>query len=69
MGTDTSDASLLRFPGFGVSGIDWLVERTSLVGLGVDTLSIELGHSQQCYVHRTLTGHNKVRLTLNQSLY
>ena len=41
--------------------MDWLLERTSLVGVGVDTLSIELGHSQQCYVHRTLTSHNKVR--------
>ena len=41
--------------------MDWLLERTSLVGVGVDTLSIELGHTQQCYVHRTLTRHNKVR--------
>ena len=41
--------------------MDWLLERTSLVGVAVDTLSIELGHTQQCYVHRTLTRHNKVR--------
>ena len=41
--------------------MDWLLERTSLVGVGVDTLSIELGHTQQCYVHRTLTRHTKVR--------
>ena len=47
-----------------MSGIDWLLENTSLVGVGVDTLSIELGHSQECYVHRTLTGENKVRITL-----
>ena len=28
--------------------------------MGVDTLSIELGRLQGCYVHRTLTAHNKV---------
>ena len=48
--------------GFGKSGIDWLLERTSLVGIGVDSLSIELGIRQQCYVHRRLTGQNKYGL-------
>ena len=47
--------------GFGKTGIDWLMSNTSFVGLGVDTLSIELGRVQGCYVHRTLTAGNKVR--------
>ena len=34
--------------------------QTSCVGIGVDTLSIELGRVQECYVHRTLTGGNRV---------
>jgi len=33
--------------------------QTSCVGIGVDTLSIELGRVQGCYVHRTLTGGNR----------
>jgi len=59
LGTNQNDMSRLQFPGFGKSGIDWLLEKTSLVGIGVDTLSIELGTKQECYVHRTLTRHNK----------
>ena len=50
------------FGGFGKSGIDWLLERTTLVGIGVDSLSIELGIRQECYVHRRLTSHNKYGL-------
>ena len=49
-------------PGWGVSGADWLVQHTTCVGVGVDSLSIELGRTQDCYVHRTLTGRNKVTL-------
>ena len=32
------------------------------MGIGVDTLSIELGIRQECYVHRRLTSHNKYGL-------
>jgi len=59
LGSSVPDESLLQFPGFGKSGIDWLIKNTSFVGVGVDTLSIELGRLQGCYVHRTLTAHNK----------
>ena len=48
--------------GFGKSGIDWLLENTTFVGIGVDSLSIELGRTQGCYVHRSLTGANKYGL-------
>ena len=51
--------------GFGKSGIDWLHENTDFVGIGVDTLSIELGITQECYVHRSLTAKNKVRSNRN----
>jgi len=62
LGTDKNDESELRYPGFGKTGIDWLMSNTSFVGLGVDTLSIELGRVQGCYVHRTLTAGNKYGL-------
>lgn len=62
IGTDKDDAQFLSFPGFGKSGIDWLHENTDFVGIGVDTLSIELGITQECYVHRSLTAKNKYGL-------
>ena len=51
--------------GFGKSGIDWLLQNTDFVGIGVDTLSIELGRTQKCYVHRSLTAKNKVTINLD----
>ena len=78
LGTDKNDEDCLKFPGmnnskkyeyvftslgFGKSGIDWLIANTSFVGIGVDTLSIELGRTQECYVHRTLTSGNRVGVT------
>ena len=36
--------------------------------MGVDTLSIELGRLQGCYVHRTLTAHNKVPKFIKEKL-
>jgi len=62
LGTESDQEQNLEFPGFGKSGIDWLVENTDFVGIGVDTLSIELGVRQGCYVHQTLTKHNKYGL-------
>ena len=50
----------MNLKGFGKSAIDWLMENSNFVGIGVDTLSIELGRLQECYVHRTLTSKNKV---------
>jgi len=62
IGTDKNDEDFLSFPGFGKSGIDWLLQNTDFVGIGVDTLSIELGRTQKCYVHRSLTAKNKYGL-------
>ncbi len=46
------DASKLRFPGFGASGARVLVEERGVVGLGVDTASIDVGSSKEFPVHR-----------------
>ena len=78
LGTDKNDEDSLKFPGnynftscqklrrliagFGKSAIDWLLAKTTFVGIGVDTLSIELGRTQACYVHQTLTKANKYGL-------
>jgi kynurenine formamidase len=46
------DASKLRFPSFGASGARALVEERGVVGLGIDTASIDVGSSQDFPVHR-----------------
>merc|ERR1712051_1060353 len=62
LGTDSGDLDKMVFPGFGPSGIDWLVDNTSFIGIGVDTLSLEMGVRQEVYVHRILTEGNRYGL-------
>ena len=46
------DASGLRFPGFGAAAARALVEERGVVGLGVDTASLDVGSSTDFPVHR-----------------
>merc|ERR1711971_312280 len=62
LGGANATEETLNYPGFGTTGIDWLVKNSDFVGIGVDSLSIELGRTQACYVHRTLTGGNRYGL-------
>lgn len=58
LGDDTpGDASDLHFPSFGESAARLLVER-GVVGLGVDTASIDPGDSQTFPVHRVVAARN-----------
>jgi kynurenine formamidase len=53
LGDDTpGDASKLRFPSFGASAARALVDERGVVGVGVDTASIDVGSSKDFPVHR-----------------
>lgn len=41
----------LNFPGFSIDATDWLVAKRNPVGIGVDTMSIDPGNSQDFAVH------------------
>ena len=42
---------VLHFPGFGVEAADWLMKERAVVGLAVDTLSLDHGPSKDFKVH------------------
>lgn len=54
MGTDASGG--LHFPGFSPEAAAWLVSERSIKGVGVDTLSIDVGSSSTFDVHFTILG-------------
>jgi len=41
----------LNFPGFGIEAATWLADRRDIVGIGVDTLSLDPGNSADFAVH------------------
>ncbi len=41
----------LNFPGFGLDAAQWLIEKRDVVGIGVDTLSLDPGNSADFAVH------------------
>ncbi len=45
----------LRFPGYGTDATRLLVEERGVVGLGIDTMSIDAGSSADLAVHRTVS--------------
>lgn len=47
-------AGTMRFPGFGVPAVRWLLEERDIHGIGVDTLSLDHGSSATFEVHYTL---------------
>jgi kynurenine formamidase len=40
-----------NFPGFGIEAAMWLAERRDVIGIGVDTMSLDPGNSQDFPVH------------------
>ena len=54
---DAQDA--MHFPGFGREAAEFLVKERSIVGIGVDTLSLDLGTSKDFAAHVTVLGANK----------
>lgn len=48
----------MHFPGFSPEAAEWLVHERSVVGVGVDTLSLDIGPSTDFKVHLTVLGAN-----------
>jgi len=48
----------LRFPGLHPDGATWLVNNSSIKGIGIDTASIDNGQSQLFESHQILCGNN-----------
>jgi Predicted metal-dependent hydrolase len=44
--------------GISIPAARWIVENPNIVGVGVDTPSVDVGHSNTFDVHRILTGAN-----------
>ncbi len=49
----------LNFPGFSQDATDWLLARRDVVGIGVDTLSLDPGNSSTFDVHVSFLGAGK----------
>ncbi len=49
----------LNFPGFSADATDWLVTKRDVVGIGVDTLSLDPGNSQTFDVHVSFLGSGR----------
>jgi kynurenine formamidase len=63
LGDDTpGDASKLRFPSYGEDAARLLVEERHVGALGVDTASIDYGHSSDFVVHRVAAARQVVGL-------
>ncbi|MFI5934523.1 cyclase family protein [Actinoplanes sp. NPDC051494] len=59
-GTDAQGT--LHFPGFSADACEWLLEKRAVRSLGVDTLSIDPGESEDFPVHLTLLGADRYGL-------
>ena len=58
LGTNTTNTSLLHFPGLHPHAAQWIVEKRSIKSIGIDTASIDYGQSTTYLSHRHLTGAN-----------
>ncbi len=55
-------AGVLHFPGFSREAAEWLVRERTIVGVGVDTLSVDPGPSKDYGAHHALCGADKYNL-------
>lgn len=53
---------VLHFPGYSEEGAKFLVEGRQVVGLGIDTLSVDYGPSKNFEVHQYTLGHSVYHL-------
>ena len=53
------DATTLHFPGFSAEAISFLVDQRAIVGIGIDTASIDPGQSQNFLAHQVLGKANR----------
>jgi kynurenine formamidase len=52
-------AGALHFPGFSGPAVEFLLNERKIVGIGVDTLSLDVGSSTDFVAHKTLLGAGK----------
>jgi len=61
LGTDKfGDVAHLRFPGFSVDAVKYLLDSGNVVAIAIDTPSMDPGNSKDFPVHRLWLGANKV---------
>lgn len=59
LGSQTpGDPTTLHFPGFSPEAMTFLLTQRQIVGVGIDTASIDPGHSKTFPAHRVLAGAN-----------
>lgn len=51
-----------HFPGFGIEAVDFLLAKRRITGIGVDTLSLDIGASSTFEVHQRLLGADRYGL-------
>ncbi|XP_066278999.1 isatin hydrolase-like isoform X4 [Branchiostoma lanceolatum] len=54
LGTDTTDSSMLHFPGLDPEGARWLVQNRGMHAVGIDTGSLSTGQSTNFSAHQIL---------------
>jgi kynurenine formamidase len=52
----------MHFPGFSQEAVKYFVEKRTINGIGIDTLSIDSGNSKEFSGHQVLFKHNKFAL-------
>ncbi|GAF95176.1 unnamed protein product, partial [marine sediment metagenome] len=52
----------LSFPGFSTESVKFLVEERNIIGIAIDTPSIDYGKSKEFKVHQVLCGADKLAL-------
>ena len=56
------DSTTLHFPGFSAEAISFLVDQRAILGVGIDTASIDPGQSQTFHAHQVLGKANRFAL-------
>jgi len=59
---NTDDKGVMHFPGYSLEAAKFLVEGRNIVGLGIDTLSIDYGPSKDFPVHHYTLSHSLYHL-------
>ena len=69
-GTDTKNEELLHFPGVHPDAAQWITDNRKIVGIGIDSPSIDNGQSKQHKSHQIFAKHNIYHLeNIAQSIY
>ncbi|MCA9699972.1 MAG: cyclase family protein, partial [Myxococcales bacterium] len=59
---NTDAEGIMRFPGFSAEAVDFLLESREVLGIGVDTLSTDIGSSATFDEHHLFLGAGKIHI-------